>query len=58
MKPVFEEFERERDERIKLETLEMIKKVLTMLKDKEELEIISKETGFSLEQIQLIQDIK
>jgi predicted transposase YdaD len=54
MKPVFEKFERERDERI----IQLTIKVVKMLASRKGIEEIAKETGLNIEQIQMIQSLK
>ncbi|MED4019190.1 hypothetical protein [Sutcliffiella cohnii] len=51
---VFEQFERERDERIRKETFEKVLKVVEMLKQNQDVELIAKEVEFSIEQIKMI----
>lgn len=51
---VFEQFERERDERIRKETFEKVLKVVEMLKQNQDVELIAKEVEFSVEQIKMI----
>ena len=50
----FERFYRERDEKIERETMDMIVKVLEMLNEGKEIEVIQKETGLDVEKIQRI----
>ncbi|WP_257215879.1 hypothetical protein [Fredinandcohnia onubensis] len=54
----FEKFYRERDEKIRRETLELIVKVFDMLNEDKEIKIISKETGESIEKIQRIANMR
>jgi uncharacterized protein YerC len=54
----FEKHQRERDENIKIETIKLVVKVANMLDEYLPLELISKETGFSIEQIKMIQRLK
>jgi predicted transposase YdaD len=57
MRSPFEKQQRERDELIKKETIELVVKIANMLDDNLSLEEISKETGFSLEQVKMIQQL-
>ena len=57
MGAVFEKFQRERDEKIKSETLVKVAKVVGMLERNIEIKEIIEETGFSIEDIKLIQQI-
>ena len=58
MRSPFEEHQRERDEHIRKETIELVVKVADMLDENLPLERISKQTGFSIEQIKMIQRLK
>ena len=50
----FLKFYRERDEKIRRETMDLIVKVLELLNDGKEIEVIQKETGLDVEKIQRI----
>jgi uncharacterized protein YerC len=55
MRAVFEKYQRERDETVMFETLKTAEKIAEMLKRNIDLETISKETGFSINHIKIVQ---